>query len=200
MNTPKKTRLGRKKSLHLDAGYAILRWSEWFRLPLSRSLECSMFGSSNPKPVLYIFRGLPGAGKTTRARALAEEIEAYPVSADDYFVGDDGVYRFDHRDLPAAHAECQDKVRKCLMQGLDAVVHNTFTQGWELTPYVIMAEKFGAKMEILSIFDGGLDDAALAARNVHGVPEASIAAMRARWEFDIIQSQRNEPRPPWERG
>lgn len=159
-----------------------------------------MFGSSNPKPVLYIFRGLPGAGKTTRARALAEEIEAYPVSADDHFVGEDGVYRFDGNKLTAAHAECQEKARSCLMQGLDVVVHNTFTQGWELTPYVIMAEKFGAKMEILSIFDGGLDDAALAARNVHNVPEANIAAMRARWEFDIIQSQRNEPRPPWARG
>lgn len=159
-----------------------------------------MFGSSNPKPVLYIFRGLPGAGKTTRALALAEEIEAGHASADDYFIGDDGVYRFDSSKLTQAHAECREKAESLLRFGLDAVVHNTFTQGWELTPYVIMAEKFGAKMEILSIFDGGLDDAALAARNVHGVPEANIAAMRARWEFDIIQSQRNEPRPPWARG
>ena len=197
MNTPKKTRLGSKKSLHLDAGYAILRWSEWFRLPLSRSTECSM---STRAPVLFLVRGLPGSGKTTRALALAEEIEAYHASADDHFVDEDGVYRFDPRDLPEAHAACQDKVRKCLLHEYDVVVHNTFTQGWEATPYVIMAEKFGAEIKVIDLFDGGLDDAALAARNVHGVPRVGIAAMRARWDADLLAAQAAEPRAPWERG
>ena len=79
------------------------------------------------------------------------------------------------------------------------IVHNTFTQGWEATPYVEMARKAGAEVKVVDLFDGGLDDAALAVRNVHGVPLASIAAMRARWDADLLTAQVAEPRPPWER-
>jgi len=152
----------------------------------------------NP-PVLFLYRGLPGSGKTTRATALASERGAGLASADDFFVGEDGIYRFDGSKLPQAHAACQAKVREFLAAGRDAVVHNTFTQGWEATPYVEMALEFGADIEVANLFDGGLDDAALASRNVHGVPEASIAAMRARWEVDLLSSQAREPRAPWER-
>ena len=155
---------------------------------------------STRAPLLFIIRGLPGSGKTTRAFALGEEIDTGAASADDYFTDEDGIYRFDPRDLPAAHAECQDKVRKYLLHERDVIVHNTFTQGWEATPYVIMAEKFGAEIKVIDLFDGGLDDAALAARNVHGVPLASIAAMRGRWEADLLAAQAAEPRAPWERG
>jgi len=155
---------------------------------------------STRAPVLFLVRGLPGSGKTTRALALAAEIDAGHASADDYFVDEDGVYRFDPRDLPDAHAECQDKARKFLIHGLPVIVHNTFTQGWEATPYVEMARKAGAEIEVINLFDGDLSDEELAARNVHGVPLAGIIAMRGRWEADLLAAQAAEPRAPWERG
>jgi hypothetical protein len=52
---------------------------------------------------------------------------------------------------------------------------------------------------VVDVFDGGLTDEDLAARNVHGVPLAGIRAMRARWETDLLAAQNNEPRAPWER-
>lgn len=152
-----------------------------------------------PAPVLYIVRGLPGAGKTTRAEIIVQEIGCVMYAADDYMI-ENGVYKFDGSKLAAAHAACQFNTRAALMLGQSVVAHNTFTQGWEATPYVRIAEEAGAIIEVIDIFDGGLDDAALAVRNVHGVPLAGIAAMRARWDRDLLAAQAAEPRAPWERG
>ena len=63
-----------------------------------------------------------------------------------------------------------------------------------------MIAEFDAAYSVIDVTDGGLDDAALAARNVHGVPLAGIAAMRARWDRDLLAAQAVEPRKPWERG
>ena len=140
---------------------------------------------------IFIVRGLPGSGKSTLAVTVADV-----VSADDYFV-DGGVYRFDPSLLPAAHAACQERARSLLATGRSVAVANTFTQGWEFQPYVKIANDVGARIVVIDLFDGGLSDEALAARNLHGVPVEAIRAMRARWEADWRSA---DPRPPWERG
>jgi len=148
--------------------------------------------------VLTLVRGLPGSGKTTAAKALALKTGAGLASADDHFERD-GEYRFNPAELPAAHAACQAETRRLLASGRDVAVHNTFTQGWEATPYVMMAREMDLAIVVVDVFDGGLTDEDLAARNVHGVPLAGISAMRARWETDLLAAQNIEPRAPWER-
>lgn len=136
---------------------------------------------------MVLYRGLPGVGKST---AAGED----SVAADDYFVGEDGVYAFDPAGLPAAHAQCQTRCRKALEVGQNVKVANTFTQRWEMSPYLDLAAELDAEVKVIDLFDGGFTDAVLAERNVHGVPQAAIAAMRARYEHTW---EEGDPTPPW---
>ena len=144
------------------------------------------------RPDLILIRGLPGAGKTTLAGRLAP---GRIVSADDLFCRD-GTYRFVPAQIALAHTDCQRRCESALAAGLSVAVANTFAQGWEVAPYEAIAMRTGAALAIISLFDAGMTDEALAARCVHGVPIAAIRAMRARWEHDW---QAHDPRPPWER-
>ena len=141
---------------------------------------------------IVLIRGLPGAGKTTTALTLGRPV---CVAADDWFM-EDGEYKFDPSGLPEAHAWCQGQALSGMEAGLPVVVHNTFTQRWELEPYLTAAARLGLTVEVQSVFDGGCSDEQLAERNTHGVPLAAIQGMRQRWESDWASGN---PLPPWER-
>ncbi len=141
---------------------------------------------------LFIIRGLPGTGKSTLGRDLAPD---YCHAADDYFmVGKE--YQFDATKLAAAHADCLARTRAALEAGATVAVANTFTQRWEMQPYLVLSHELKVSYVVIDLFDAGLDNDALAARNAHGVPVEAIKAMRKRYEQAW---RRGNPVPPWER-
>jgi len=148
---------------------------------------------------LILIRGLPGSGKSTLARELVGE-GGRVVSADDYFTSTTGEYNFNPSLLPQAHAQCQEETKRYLWDGDDGrlvtpvVVANTFSQRWEIEPYIQIASGAHARLTVVDLFDGGLSDEELAQRNIHGVPVAGISAMRARWEHDWAKGN---PIAPW---
>jgi len=132
---------------------------------------------------IYLIRGLPGAGKSTISHRLAPVV----CEADQYFMVE-GEYRFDVNGLAEAHADCQARTAAAIAHG-DVAVANTFTQAWEMAPYVKIAEEAGARIVVVDVYDGGCDNATLANRNAHGVPEEAIARMRDRYEPLTMKGQ-----------
>ena len=129
---------------------------------------------------LFLLRGLPGSGKST----LAKSIGGIHIEADMYFMKY-GEYQFDVTLLRDAHSWCQNSV-ETVMKGwgnvLPAnkiVVSNTFTQEWEMQPYLDMAKENGYTVFTVVVENrhGG--------KNVHNVPEDKIQMMKDRFQINL---------------
>lgn len=120
---------------------------------------------------LVLIRGLPGSGKSTLAKAFHGHNH---YEADMFFVNENGRYFFNPEKIKEAHSWCQLMTKAALKDGKDVVVSNTFTQHWELKPYLDIAKEANAKVAII-VAKGNF-------KSVHNVPNAVIASMQQRWE------------------
>ena len=123
-----------------------------------------------------MIRGVPGSGKTTMARKLVEMDPSWDHWETDMYFTDKktGEYRFDPKKLPAAHKWCQRRTAASLKKGRNVVVSNTFIRRWELDPYIRLSVKYSADLEYETAM-GNYE-------NIHGVPEATIEAMKENME------------------
>lgn len=120
-------------------------------------------------PKLYIFRGLPGSGKSTKAKAIG----CFHIEADSYHVKN-GVYDWKAENQSKAHQFCTNMVTQAMVHGVDVAVSNTHTMGWEFKKYIELAKTYGYDVQVIRC-TGEYG-------NTHGVPEESLAKMKARFE------------------
>lgn len=97
-----------------------------------------------------ILRGISGSGKSTWVKNNA--VNATIVSADNFFVQEDGEYVFDEMKIHEAHQACYREFLAAL-ERKDAliVVDNTNITAWEMSPYILAAEVYGYVVEILTL-------------------------------------------------
>ena len=125
--------------------------------------------------ILYILRGLPGSGKST----LGKSIAVASVAADDYFDKFFGGQFIQHN-LPEAHKWCQDAVHNYMCDEVPSIaVCNTFTQEWEMKPYLEMAEKLGYTVFSIVVENRHGN------KSIHNVPEKTIEKMRKRFQIKL---------------
>ena len=132
---------------------------------------------------LVIVRGLPGSGKSTLAAELAHASEGTHLEADMFFEVD-GDYKFDATKLYQAHTWCLAETRAQMKMGNPVIVSNTFTTKKELKPYFDLAHEFGHNPVVYL--------AQNQFKSIHGVPEETMAKMRARFVFDISDMFRSD--------
>jgi predicted kinase len=127
------------------------------------------------KQRLFLIRGLPGTGKSTSAKALvAGGVADVHLETDQYFVGPDGVYKWDVAKIKEAHQWCFDSARKALAAGKNVVVSNVFSLASYLDPYIEAAMAVGAEIQVVHMVRKG--------QNVHNVPQATLDKMAAEFE------------------
>ncbi|XP_033728351.1 2',3'-cyclic-nucleotide 3'-phosphodiesterase-like [Pecten maximus] len=126
---------------------------------------------------MFIMRGPPGSGKSSLVRQM-ESIYKLPVvcSADNYFMNEDGQYKFNASHLPYAHKDCQEKAKAACSRGNKVVViDNTNIKRWEMKPYIDTAK---ANQYVVIIVEPRtkwrFDAEELAKRNSHGVKADDI--------------------------
>lgn len=130
---------------------------------------------------LYLIRSIPGAGKSTLAKALVGDKDYCHKEADMFFVNRDGEYKFNPSQLKEAHQWCKEEVEFLMKyEHPTVVVSNTFTQEWEMEDYFKLAEKYGYRVHSIIVekrHDGV---------NQHGVPEEKLQAMKDRFQIKLL--------------
>jgi predicted kinase len=133
---------------------------------------------------LFIVRGLPGSGKSTFANHIWN---SYAIcEADKYFYDKEGNYNFDVTKLHQAHKWCQEQVEILMKDNQinpqyypEVVVSNTFTQEWEMQPYLDLAQQYGYKVVSLIVENRH------GSKNIHDCPEETVERMRNRFEISL---------------
>jgi predicted kinase len=128
--------------------------------------------------MIYLLRGLPGAGKSTLADTMAAALHADWWEADDYFMTPDG-YVFDATKLHAAHGACYRRVEQSMLFERNVIVSNTFTTEKEMKPYLALAVEHGYAVTSIIVENRHGEE------SVHGVPEETMDKMRARFSVQL---------------
>jgi len=139
---------------------------------------------------MIVLRGLPGAGKSTRAKEIVKETmfenkTSAVCSADNFFIDRNSCeYKFDGRKLTEAHSWCKGGADMAMKLATDVVViDNVSSQKWEYEPYIEIANHYG--YEVVEETVGGRSEQEIKEyhnRNKHGVPLEAIRKMANRWQ------------------
>jgi predicted ABC-type ATPase len=129
--------------------------------------------------VVYIMRGVPGSGKSTRAMELAAD--GGIIHSTDSFFYNDGKYRFDKERLQEFHDKNFEAFCESIKNNIPIiVVDNTNTKHAHYARYVEAAKQAGYLVEIISLPHPTAEVAA--SRTLHNVSTQTIQQMIDEWE------------------
>ncbi len=130
---------------------------------------------------LILIRGLPGAGKSTLAKTLADD--KWPVySIDSYFTDSvTGMYFFEFDKNHLAYKNCEKQVERAMNENVSRIfVDNTFTLEWELEPYFRLASQFGYSVHTVTVENRHHS------KNTHGISEQQIYKMAEKYKVVLF--------------
>ncbi|XP_055792853.1 NEDD4-binding protein 2-like 1 isoform X2 [Salvelinus fontinalis] len=140
---------------------------------------------SQRRKKLIILRGLPGVGKTTRAKNLCDEyarlgLEAEIFSTDRYHESTN----YTKGNFQRNHQRNREDVFKALNRGVDLIiVDNTNISLWEMWPYIHMGMRQGDYyITMMELPKNYISINKLYSRCRHKIPKRKFRSFEARWE------------------
>ena len=129
----------------------------------------------NSGKVVFIIRGLPGCGKSTLARSIADV-----VCEQDEFFTNGNRYNYSPDALPLAIAHCKNKFKEAIDDGVTRIaVANVFGKESEVEYYKQIAERNGYRVFVL------LNQNANNTQNVHGIKDEQIKKLKKAFEVTL---------------
>ena len=131
--------------------------------------------------MLYIVRGVSGAGKSTFAATLAAGLNC-PHWENDMFLYVDGEYCWSAKEARKARQKCFAAVADALAAG-DCVVSNVFAGEGSFKPYISLAKSLGHDYTCSRIENrhGG--------ENGHNVPVSHLKSMAENFQVKLIKEK-----------
>lgn len=130
--------------------------------------------------ILWFVRGCSGAGKSTVAKLLREQLPFGCGTEADDFRYIDGRYAWGEVPNYIAHRKCYSTTKEYMIDGRqNIVVSNTSTRSKDVTKYRILANMFGYMF--ISIVVENYHESG----NVHGVPYETLVDMENKLRKSI---------------
>lgn len=126
---------------------------------------------------LTIFRGLPGAGKSTLAHKFSLKTGTMIIEPDQFLIKN-GQYVFDADRCKDAHAVAQSLVERFSTWDMDIIYVATLVKVQNIFEVVNRCKH----ADSITIVDCIIDIETSKNRNVHSVPADKIEAMDSMWE------------------
>ncbi len=136
------------------------------------------------RPFLTIIRGLPGMGKSTRARKYAEESGALLIEPD-MFLTRHGEYSYSEIEFKYAVARAKHVLAEAARAGADAIYADVLPTRRDVRDVIVCYKAFCYVEDgpIVNVIEMGPVDAALSfQRNRHGVKREDVERMALEWE------------------
>ena len=124
---------------------------------------------------LYIFRGLPGAGKSSKAHKLG----CLVIEPQDQYSIQDGKYKWRVENIGDADMAALEMVKTAMAHELDIAISEVFPKLKDIKPYLSLAEEYDYTVEVQDL---KITIEESERRGIHKVPKADTAQMAADWE------------------
>ena len=133
------------------------------------------------QPICHIIRGLPGAGKSTRAARLG----CLVISPQDMYATRAGVYRFREGQDVEAIGWAAKIVMLAMAAGVDLAIAEVLPRREDVAYWANLARRHGYDVRVTDLhITPDLSDR----RNVHDVPRPVIDAMGEAWEACDVET------------
>lgn len=132
-------------------------------------------------PSLIMLRGLPGAGKSTLAKLLAEDGRWPVYSVDEFFVDPQGNYQFDYTQNHLAYKQCLANTESAMKSGIQKIfIDHTLTIDWELEQYFKLAQSLQYRVFVMTVENRHHG------QNHHGIPESQLQKMAEKYKVVLL--------------